>query len=516
MIKTISDIREITKDFTGYFNVKSQNGEYIFVNQNWLGLIKLAEQDVIGKHDTEIFNTNIYTHVLELDAQAWQKDTPIEYFFTAERDGKAAQFIGIKWVIKWGEGEQQILCTAFDLIANKQQVTNIVARVQAAIAQFQQVRFNVHSFQRQRALFEYLSQGILIVDSDNCINLINSACEHMLGYEKGELLNQDFEILIPDRFREKHKQHHTKYNSNPEARPMGIGMDLTAKKKDGTELPVEISLSPFEDTEGHFVIVFITDVTVRKAHEEEIRRAKSELEKHVIDLQQANNEIRDFAFVSSHHLQEPLRKLQTYGGILQKSLEKKMSQKEKETFAKVLEAAQVARLRINDFILFTRLNIEEMIKTPVNLGESLHEVLEELNTAIEEEHATIEIPADLPVINADPGLMKQLFYNLTSNALKFHKIGVPPEIKIVSKIITEPANPKGNFAQISFKDNGIGFDERLADKLFHLFQKMSTHTKGTGIGLAISRKICNLHGGDLIAKGKQGEGATFIATLAMR
>ena len=515
MIKTISDIRDIVKDFKGYFNVKSRDGKYVFVNENWLDLLKLAERDVIGKIDAEIFNVNIYSHVEKVDEQAWLKDTPVEYFFDVEREGKPVQLYGVKWVIRWDDGKQEILCTAFDIVDNKSQVTDIFKKIQAAIDQLKGIRFNIHSFQRQRALFEYLSQGILIIDHANRINLVNGACERMLGYEKGELINMNFEILIPDRLRKKHEQHHLRYDAHPEARPMGIGLDLWAKKKDGTDLPVEISLSPFQDEEGRFVIVFITDVTLRKANEEEIKNARLKLEKHIEELQQVNNEIRDFAFVSSHHLQEPLRKLLTYGGILQKSLDKKMTPKERENLAKVLESAELTRERINDFLLFTRLNIEERINTPVNLDDILHEVLDELNSAIEEERAKIDIANELPVIDADPGLMNQLFYNLISNALKFHKVDIPLELKISSRIIADPANPGTNMVEITFKDNGVGFDEQHADKLFHLFQKMSTGTKGTGIGLAISKKICNLHGGNLVAKSKSGEGAIFIATLAI-
>jgi two-component system, LuxR family, sensor kinase FixL len=123
---------------------------------------------------------------------------------------------------------------------------------------------------------------------------------------------------------------------------------------------------------------------------------------------------------------------------------------------------------------------------------------------------------ELPVISADPELIGKLFYNMISNGLKFHKPNTRSEIKIYSKIMADPADPENELLEISFEDNGVGFEEKYADKLFHIFQKMRVHTTGAGIGLAVSRKICTLHGGDLTAKSKGENGAIFTATLSVK
>lgn len=256
------------------------------------------------------------------------------------------------------------------------------------------------------------------------------------------------------------------------------------------------------------------DITEKKEKDEKIRQDGIELQKRYDILQRLNGELRDFAFVSSHHLQEPLRKLQTFGSLLQKTQNERLDDKGHEFLNKMLEEAALARERVKDFLLFTNLNIKERMKIPVSLDEILKATLDEMSAEIEEKQATVEVQNELPVIYADPILMKSLFHQLLSNAIKFHQFNIPPHVTISSKVISE--NEKNPIAEVCFRDNGIGIAEKYTGQLFKIFKKINVGGTGTGIGLAVSHKICTLHGGGLRVESEPGVGSTFIITLPLQ
>jgi PAS domain S-box-containing protein len=508
-------IKNCGNHFDGSMTLKDRDGRYVYANKRWLDFAGLKIKDVVGKTDLDVFGDEMGAAIMELDNKVWHDRIPLEYVSDLTKDGAELQAYSFKWVINVADSSGALLCTVTDENHKKDNVTTFVNRIKELIGIGQSMSFTLQSFRRQKILFDYLSEGIFVVGGNNTVTFINKACEKMFGYEAGEALGKNFEMFIPECFRNVHIKHRDLYMANPEPRPMGIGMDLRAVRKNGEEFPVEISLSPFKDDHGQFVIVFITDITVRRKQEDELKKAYNDLEKHSIELAMMNDEIRDFAYVASHHLQEPMRKMQLYGNLLKKSLREKMSLKEKEDLDKMLEFASAARERINDFLLFTKLNIEDRIKTPVNLNVTVQGIIDQLTDLVEKEHAKITIASELPTVMGDPSLLKQLFYNLISNALKFSKDEESPQIVISAKKVKSEADPKTELLEIEIQDNGVGFDEKYADKLFHMFQKIRPNTSGSGIGLAISRKICKLHGGNLTAKGKEGAGATFMATLAM-
>lgn len=363
------------------------------------------------------------------------------------------------------------------------------------------------------SLFEHATEGILVTDSKGVIIKINPAAERMFGYNSGELLGKRIEELIPQRLAKKHVGHRDGFHQNPHPRSMGIGMNLYARRKDDSEFPVEISLSPFEAPDGERqVIAFVIDITIRKQQEDVLKRAHLDLEYSAEELKASNAELENFAYISSHDLQEPLRKIQSFGDRLKIIDGDKLSDQGKDYLERMQNAAERMQNLINDLLKFSRLSTKEEVFEKINLNIILKEVLEDLEVTIEKTNATIEFD-ELPVIEASPVQMRQLFQNLITNGIKFRKENEAPVIKI-SYRKKAASHGSGEFVEIHFKDNGIGFEEKYNDRIFNIFQRLEGKKyEGSGIGLAICRKICMKHGGNITAKSVVGEGAEFIVIL---
>ena len=258
------------------------------------------------------------------------------------------------------------------------------------------------------------------------------------------------------------------------------------------------------------------DITERKNAEERLKRFATQLE-------QSNAELQNFASVASHDLQEPLRKIQAFGDRLRAKCLDQLGENGREYLERMQNAASRMQTLIQDLLKLSRITSRAQAFVPCDLQQLVSDVLTDLEVAIEESGARIEV-GTLPVIEGDPVQLRQLFQNLIANAMKFHKPDVPPEVMISAKVLiaTEHlipgAAPGEEVCQIQVQDNGIGFDEQFVERIFVVFQRLHSRTEfaGTGIGLAICRKITDRHGGAILAKSSEGEGATFVITLPVR
>lgn len=362
------------------------------------------------------------------------------------------------------------------------------------------------------ALFLYATEGILISNKKGEIIRVNPSAEKMFGYEKGELIGKKIEVLIPQRVSHKHETHREDFNKHPHPRSMGAGMNLFAKRKDDSEFAVEISLSPYTKENDYFVIAFIIDITVRKKIEDDIRRKKEDLELLTEHLKESNKELENFAYISSHDLQEPLRKIQSFGDRLKTAESDHFSEKGKDYLDRILNAAERMQNLINDLLAFSRLSTRAQVFSSVDLNKVMNDVVSDMEVTIEKTGSKI-VAEDLPTIVAEPTQMRQLFQNLISNAIKFRKEDEPSVIKIYAK----PSTVSNNLIDILFEDNGIGFEEKYIEKIFTIFQRLEGKKyEGSGIGLAICRKIAIFHGGNITASSQPGKGSTFIVTLAIK
>lgn len=249
-------------------------------------------------------------------------------------------------------------------------------------------------------------------------------------------------------------------------------------------------------------------------------RADEELRNFATKLKRSNEELERFASVASHDLQEPLRKIQAFGDRLNTVCANALDERGADYLARMLSAAGRMRTLIDDLLAFSRVTTKVQPFTAVDLAETAQQVLSDLETRIDELKATVQI-GFLPIIEADPLQMRQLLQNLISNALKFHRSGVPPLIQISARAVVRSGPgglPDNDWFEIAVQDNGIGFEEKYLDRIFEVFQRLHGRTEyeGSGVGLAICRRIAERHGGGITAESRPSNGATFKVTLPAR
>jgi PAS domain S-box-containing protein len=286
------------------------------------------------------------------------------------------------------------------------------------------------------------------------------------------------------------------------------------------ELANRISLTM---TNAHLYEEAQKEIKQRKKLEKNLRIEKEKLESRVAErtqqlheysesLSRSNQELQDFAYVASHDLQEPLRKIQAFGTLLANEYDESLGEG-KDYLDRMRNAASRMSILIEDLLSFSRVTTKARPDTEVNLEDVVKNVLSDLETRIQDTHGHIEIKS-LPTVSADPTQMRQLFQNLIGNALKFHREGIAPHITITA----EKAGNNSNFHTISITDNGIGFDEKYLDRIFAVFQRLHGRDtyEGTGIGLAVCKKIVERYGGTIEATSKKNQGATFTFTLPKR
>lgn len=275
------------------------------------------------------------------------------------------------------------------------------------------------------------------------------------------------------------------------------------------------------------VMLFIVFISFNKMKREILANEKntSEINQINIELKSMNENLENFAYVASHDLNEPLRKIRTFGDLIVSELEQEDFDKEtiKSHLARMQDASKRMQQLIHDLLSYSRVTRQYELADNINLNEVTASVLSDLEIPITELNAEIEI-VEMPVnVKADPIQMRQLFQNLISNALKFHKPGIPPKIKIESEKVDASElpfeelqlNSQNRYWKFSVSDNGIGFEQKYADKIFAVFQRLHGRSKyeGTGIGLSICKKICENHKGAISVTSKEGEGTTFFVFL---
>jgi light-regulated signal transduction histidine kinase (bacteriophytochrome) len=251
-----------------------------------------------------------------------------------------------------------------------------------------------------------------------------------------------------------------------------------------------------------------------KAEIAERKAAEHKLQQFTARLEASNRELQDFAYVASHDLQEPLRKIQAFGDRLRAKFGGALGEVGADYLARMNDAASRMQTLITDLLTFSRVTTKAQPFAPVDLNQIARGVLSDLEVRIEQTRARVEI-APLPTIDADALQMRQLFQNLLGNALKFHKPNEPPVIRVTGATRNGSTPPR---LELTVQDNGIGFDQKYADRIFTIFQRLHGRGEyeGTGVGLAICKKIVERHGGTITTASEPGRGTTFTVTLPMQ
>jgi two-component system, LuxR family, sensor kinase FixL len=271
----------------------------------------------------------------------------------------------------------------------------------------------------------------------------------------------------------------------------------------------ESSIVQDENGNPLFIQGVMFDISERK-------KAEADLERYATQLERSNRELQDFAYITSHDLQEPLRKIQAFGERLKVKHGSKLGEDGNDYVERMRSSSARMQTLINDLLMYSRLTTKALPFSPTDLAVIANEVISSLELSIEETHGRVEI-GELPVIDADPVQMRQLLQNLIHNGLKFSREGVAPVVKVYANNENQPTNLLNKF-ELVVEDNGIGFDEKYLDRIFQPFQRLHGRGEyeGSGIGLSVCRKIVERHGGDITAKSQPGLGSKFMITLPVK
>ncbi|HVU87616.1 MAG TPA: PAS domain S-box protein [Pirellulales bacterium] len=351
---------------------------------------------------------------------------------------------------------------------------------------------------RFRGLLESAPDAMIIIDQHGLIKIVNSQVERMFGYGRDDLLGQPVEKLLDESLHGAYATYRDQFAADPRARPMGSGVEVHARRRDGSQLPVEISLSPFLTDDGLVVTAAVRDVT--EQHE-----ARELLAQQAEDYARSNAELEQFAYVASHDLQEPLRMVASYCQLLQRRYKGKLDADADDFINFAVDGARRMQVLINDLLTYSRAGRRDLALAETDCEQVLSDVMSNLQTAIEEREAVITHDP-LPTVMADRGQLTQVLQNLVANAIKFSKCR--PKVHIASERIDDEW-------RIAVRDHGIGIAPEYAERIFEIFKRLHGWGEypGTGIGLAVCKKLVERHGGRIWVESTPEQGSTFFFTL---
>jgi PAS domain S-box-containing protein len=353
---------------------------------------------------------------------------------------------------------------------------------------------------RYRGLLEAAPDAMVVVNQGGEIVLLNVQAEKQFGYRRDELLGQMVKNIIPEGFAERLVADALRSDEDALAQRIGTGIELIALRKDGSEFPIELMLSPLESAEGILVTAAIRDITTR-------REAEAHLLEKVEELNRSNVELGQFAYIASHDLQEPLRMVASYTQLLSRRYRGKLDADADEFIAFAVDGASRMQRLIQDLLTYSRVGTKGQELLDTSSEEAFGQALMNLRGAIEASGALVTHDP-LPSVMADEMQLTQLFQNLVGNAIKYQSPGIP-------HVHVSAAKYGAKKWTFSVQDDGLGIDSQYFDKIFGMFQRLHKREEfaGTGIGLAICKKIVERHGGIISVESQVGQGSKFSFAL---
>jgi two-component system sensor kinase FixL len=356
--------------------------------------------------------------------------------------------------------------------------------------------------ERLRLLLLAFADAIVMADDGQRIVMFNPRAIELFGYGEQEALGQRLDILIPERTVQAHRQHVRGFVDEPTVpRRLTLPREVSGRRKDGTEFPAELTLAKIQQDGRWYFAATIRDLSARKATERELQR-------YALALERSNADLEDFASVASHDLQEPLRKILAFGGRLRQRAAGVLDGDALDDLARMQSAAERMAHLTSSLLALARVKMEGHAFETTDLAAAAADALADLEARVQESGAVVEVGA-LPTLRADPVQMRLLFLNLIGNAIKFRTPGRSPKVRLLAERASD-----GRW-RITVEDDGIGFDERYAERVFKPFQRLQGRGdfEGNGIGLTICSRIVDRHQGEIVAHSTPGEGSQFVVTL---
>ncbi|NUQ01607.1 MAG: PAS domain S-box protein [Armatimonadetes bacterium] len=461
------------------------DAQHVFVNQSWLDYTGRSLEQALGRGWTESIHPDDVDHSLEIFLNSFQARQP---FRTEYRLRNAAG--DYRWMLDSGvprfggdgrlEGFVGSCTDIHDLKTAEDDLQLEETRLEGLVAS--------------------AMDAIISVDERHRIVLFNRAAEEMLRCPATAALGEPLNRFIPERYREQHTDHVQRFGETGVTnRAMGRLRELTGLRDDGTEFPIEASISQVRVGGQRLFTVILRDVTQRREMEQELRERTAALER-------SNEELADFAYVASHDLQAPLRQIIRNLELIEQQVGSHLDGDGRRCLEHSVQAATRLHALVQGLLLYARVERSAAGFEPVELGAIVAQVLDDLRAELEAVGATVEV-GELPTVAGDAGQLARLCQNLLENALKFRG-EQPLRVRIT-------AGREGQDHRIAVADNGLGLEPRHAERIFVIFQRLHSlrRFQGNGLGLAICRRIVERHGGRIWVESQPLGGATFYFTL---
>jgi len=344
-----------------------------------------------------------------------------------------------------------------------------------------------------QAVLDTAIDGFVQIDMNGNIVAFNSSASRIFGYHPGEVIGKNVNILMPEPYHSEHDGYLQNYMTSGIPKVIGFRRELTAQRKDGSLLPIELGVAHVElEGEPYFVGV-VTDISARVA-------AQEERDQTLKDLKLTNDKLVDFAYIASHDLKSPLRAIDRLSCWIEEDLADQFSDDTRDLFSKLRGRVNRMESLINGILDYSKAGIHQENPESTCLKDLIQEIVDFIDTP---DNFKVDIPSDLPTLHTQKVLLHQVFTNLISNAFKYCET-TNPKIRIGWQ-------EKGDFFEFSVSDNGPGIHPKYHDKVFKVFQTLESRDKkeSTGVGLAIVKKHIESNGGNITLESNEGEGATF-------